>query len=196
MNSLTVYLLSISLLVGFSLFVLRVIVRRDYLQRGHLSIISAVLQAMLFFAFGGFPAIYLAGDWPISHVSFIPRVIGSASLSIGLMIMFASIWRLGILPSLGVQSGVLRKTSPYHLSRNPQVLGCVWYVIGFCLLWPSWYALGWGISLSAILHVMIITEEEHLCHMYGQDYDKYRESVPRYFGYHAHWIGMNSLVGY
>lgn len=183
MSFVAVYLLSISLLVGFSIFVLRVIVRRDYLQRGHLSIISAILQAMLFFAFGGFPAIYLPGDWPISHVSLIPRVIGLACLSIGLAVMFVSIYRLGILPSLGMQSGVLRKTSLYHLSRNPQVLGCVCYVMGFCILWPSWYALGWGISLLAILHAMVFMEEEHLSNAYGQDYDDYRNTVSRYLGY-------------
>jgi protein-S-isoprenylcysteine O-methyltransferase Ste14 len=183
LSTLTIYLLSIPLLIGFSIIVLRVIVRRDYLRRGHLSIGSAALQALVFFLFGGFPAIYLSGDWPISQVSLIPRIIGLSCLSIGLGIMLIGILRLGFLRSLGMQSGVLKVTSVYRLTRNPQVLGCLLYVIGFTILWPSLYALGWGLSLTAILHVMVLTEEEHLRNTYGQDYDGYCNSAPRYLGY-------------
>ena len=183
MSTRTIYLLSILLLIGFSIIVLRVIVRRDYLRRGHLSIGSATLQALVFFLFGGFPAIYLSGDWPISHVSLVLRIIGVTSVTIGLGIMFISILRLGFLRSLGMQSGVLKKASVYRLTRNPQVLGCLLYVIGFTILWPSLYALGWGLSLTAILHVMVLTEEEHLRNTYGQDYEGYSRNVPRYLGY-------------
>ena len=183
MSTCTIYLLSILLLIGFSIVVLRVIVRRDYLRRGHLSIASAALQALVFFLFGGFPAIYLSGDWPISHVILVLRIIGVTSVTIGLGIMFVSILRLGFLRYLGMQSVVLKKTSVYRLTRNPQVLGCLLYVIGFTILWPSLYALGWGLSLTAILHVMVLTEEEHLHNTYGQAYEGYSRNVPRYLGY-------------
>lgn len=183
MSTLPIYLFSISLLIGFSIVVLRVMVRRDYLHKGHLSIGSAALQALVFFLFGGFPAIYLSGDWPISHVSRVLRVIGLTSVTIGLGIMFISILRLGFLRSLGIQSGAFKKTDFYRLTRNPQVIGCVLYMIGFTILWPSLYALSWGLSLSAILHVMVLTEEEHLHNTYSQDYEGYSKSVPRYLGY-------------
>jgi protein-S-isoprenylcysteine O-methyltransferase Ste14 len=85
--------------------------------------------------------------------------------------------------SLGLQTSVLKETSYYQVTRNPQVLGCVLYVIGFIILWPTWFALGWGSSLIVILHVMVLTEEEHLHNTYGQRYEKYFNKVPRYLGY-------------
>lgn len=183
MSTLVLYLPSLSLLVGVSLLVLRLVVRRYYLRRRNLSIPSAILQALVFFAFGGFPSIYLPGDWPVSPVNLVLRVIGLASLTIGLLIMFIGIYRLGFLRSMGLQTGDLKDTSYYQLTRNPQVLGCVLYVIGFVILWPSWFALGWGLSLMVILHVMVLTEEEHLHNTYGQAYEQYCNRVPRYLGY-------------
>lgn len=183
MSTFALYLLFLSLLIGVSLLVLRLVVRRDYLRRGRLSNPSALLQALVFFAFGGFPSLYLPSNWPVSPVNLVLRVIGLASLTIGLLIMLIGVYRLGLLRSMGLQTDELKETSYYRATRNPQVLGCVLYVIGFVILWPSWFALGWGLSLLAILHVMVLTEEEHLRNTYGQDYEQYCNKVPRYLGY-------------
>ena len=183
MITLGTYLVSISILIFISIFVLRYLVRRDYLQRGQLQIHTSIIQALIFFAYGGFPIIYLPSDWPITYVNPIFRLIGLASLMTGLLIMFNGIYHLGILRSFGLQTGVLKEISYYRVSRNPQVLGCVLYVIGFFILWPSWYALGWGVSLLVNLHIMVLTEEEHLRNTFSQDYEKYCQNVPRYIGF-------------
>lgn len=183
MSILAVYLLTLSALVVISIVVLRVPVRHDYLRKGYLSLGTATLQTLVFFVFGGFPSIYLPGDWPVSNVNLPLRVIGLTSIIIGLGILLLGMFRLGILRSLGLQTGVLKETSSYRVSRNPQVLGCVLYVIGFIILWPSWYALVWGLSLLAILHVMVLTEEQHLRNIFGQDYEQYCKRVPRYLGF-------------
>jgi protein-S-isoprenylcysteine O-methyltransferase Ste14 len=73
------------------------------------------------------------------------------------------------------QSGIYRK------SRNPQALACGLYVLGFTVLWPLWYALGWAILYAILIHIMIITEEEHLLRAHGEGYVKYGRDVPRYF---------------
>ena len=39
--------------------------------------------------------------------------------------------------------------------------------------------------LAIILHVMIVTEEEHLRAVFGEDYRRYCERVPRYLGRRA-----------
>jgi protein-S-isoprenylcysteine O-methyltransferase Ste14 len=182
MSNLALYLLSLFLMVVVSLLVLRVFVRRDYLHGGCLSTRSAILQALVFFVYGGFPSIYLPGYWPVSHVDLPLRIMGLTSLTIGLVIMLIGIYRLGLLRALGLQTNGLKKTSYYQVTRNPQVFGCVLYIIGFVILWPSWFALGWGLSLMVILHVMVLTEEEHLRNAYGQDYELYCKSVPRYLG--------------
>ncbi|MFC1922590.1 methyltransferase family protein [Chloroflexota bacterium] len=183
MSIFVVYMLSLAVLMAISIVILRVFVRRDYLRRGRLTIASAALQALVFFIFGGFPSIYLPSEWPVSHVNFPLRVIGLISVASGLVIMVVGIFRLGLLRSFGLQTGELKETSSYHMTRNPQILGCVLYMIGFMILWPSWYALGWALSLIAILHVMVLTEEEHLHNAFGQDYEQYRKRVPRYLGY-------------
>lgn len=183
MSSLQVYLLSISLLLVISIIFFRVFVRRDYHQRGFLSYGSATLQVLVFFVYGGFPYLYLPDDWPVSQVNLPLRIIGLSSLAIGLVIMLIGILRLGILRSLGLQTGVLKETSSYRVTRNPQVLGCILYVLGFIILWHSWYALGWGLALMAILHVMVLTEEDHLSNTYAQNYEQYCKRVPRYLGY-------------
>ena len=38
--------------------------------------------------------------------------------------------------------------------------------------------LCWGLSLMAILHVMVLTEEEHLHNAFGQDYKQYCKGCP------------------
>lgn len=183
MSFLAVYLLSLSVLMAISIIVLRVFVRRDYLRRGRLTVATAAIQALVFFVFGGFPSIYLPSEWPVSHVNFPLRVIGLICVASGLVIMFVGIFRLGLLRSFGLQTGELKESSYYQVTRNPQILGCVLYMIGFMILWPSWYALGWALSLIAILHVMVLTEEEHLRNAFGQDYEQYCKRVPRYLGY-------------
>jgi protein-S-isoprenylcysteine O-methyltransferase Ste14 len=71
----------------------------------------------------------------------------------------------------------------YRISRNPQVLGCFLFGIGFAVLWPSWYALGWVMLYVVIAHMMVHSEEEHLCNTYGEEYVNYSERVPRCIGF-------------
>ena len=183
MNILTTYLLSITLLFVAAIVIFKVFVRRDYLRRGYLSVPSSALQVLLFFVYGGFPSIYLPDEWPMSHVNLVLRVIGWTFITIGVAIILYGALRLGILQSLGLQKGIFRETGLYRATRNPQVLGCALYVIGFVMLWPSWVALGWGILFAPILHIMVLTEEEHLRNTYGQDYERYCKRVPRYLSF-------------
>jgi protein-S-isoprenylcysteine O-methyltransferase Ste14 len=182
MSIIPIYLLSLLTLMAVSILVLRIFVRRDYLQKRRLSYASAALQALIFFAYGSFSAIYLPGDWPVVHVVLPLRLTGLSFLSTGLVIMFLCIYRLGILRSCGLQTTELKDSSLYQVTRNPQVVGCVLYLIGFTVLWPSWFALVWGLSLLVILHIMVLTEEEHLSNAFGQVYDEYCKHVPRYLG--------------
>jgi len=55
-------------------------------------------------------------------------------------------------------------------------------VIGVAVLWPSWYALGW-VLLAAVFHIMVLTEEENLRNVYGEEYTQYCKRVPRYIGF-------------
>jgi protein-S-isoprenylcysteine O-methyltransferase Ste14 len=87
---------------------------------------------------------------------------------------------LGVLRSLGLGTVKLEQSGLYRLSRNPQVLACTLYVIGFVMLWPSWYSVGWLLLYMVMIHRMVLTEEEHLLRTHGKQYELYCERVPRY----------------
>jgi protein-S-isoprenylcysteine O-methyltransferase Ste14 len=182
MSTLQIFLISISFLFAASIVVLRIFVRRDYLKFQHLSIPTAVLQVAVFFVFGGYPAIYLPQDWPISYVHLSIQVVGWLSIACGLAVLFAAMFRLGIIRSMGLRTGEIADANFYKASRNPQVLGCGLYVIGFLILWPSLYALVWAALLIVVLHEMVLTEEEHLQKTFGEKYEWYCSIVPRYLG--------------
>ena len=175
------YLFAYGLLLVSGLIILRLIVRRDYLRRGQLSVAVATLQALLFFAYGGFPYFYLPDDWPAIHVSRFAHVVGMAAIISGLGFLFYGMIVLGILPSIGRGRKGLAQSGIYRKSRNPQALACGLYVVGFTVLWPSWYAVGWAILYAILIHNMVITEEEHLLRTYGEGYAMYCRGVPRYF---------------
>ncbi|HSF83938.1 MAG TPA: isoprenylcysteine carboxylmethyltransferase family protein [Anaerolineales bacterium] len=182
MTGLGIYLLAVFLLLVSAIFVLRGFVRRDYSTRGRLSVVVAALQAIVFFVYGGFPALYLPGDWPVSRVRPWLRESGLVCIVTGLGILILGMLWLGLLRSLGRKTTGLIQGGFYRFSRNPQVLGCVLYIVGFVILWPSWYAAGWGLLFLPIIHVMVLTEEEHLLTIFGSDYRSYCERVPRYLG--------------
>ncbi len=182
MSKLVIYLLSMALLLIAAMSTFRICVRGNYLRKGHLSVLCSTFQALAFFLYGGFPGLYLPGDWPQSSVNILLRIAGWACISSGLAILLVGVFWLGLPRSLGRQSDVLKEAGFYRWSRNPQALGCGVYILGFVLLWPSWYALGWGLLFMPIMHAMVLTEEEHLLSTYGQDYQHYCERVPRYLG--------------
>ena len=181
MNHLGKYIIAYLSIIVFGLIVLRVLVRRDYLLRGRLSIPVSILQALVFFIYGGFPYLYLSQDWPRVYVGSTLHIVGIICIVVGLASLFNGMLKLGINPSIGRGKGDLERTGIYRISRNPQALACGLYVLGFSMLWPSWYALSWAFLYVVLIHVMIITEEEHLLHLYGVRYAEYCDEVPRYF---------------
>jgi protein-S-isoprenylcysteine O-methyltransferase Ste14 len=44
------------------------------------------------------------------------------------------------------------------------------------------YALGWIVLEGFVAHMMVLTEEEHLLEVYGGEYARFCERVPRYLG--------------
>jgi protein-S-isoprenylcysteine O-methyltransferase Ste14 len=183
---LTLYLTSAFLLLVAALVAFRLFGRRDYQRKGRPTPFSLFLQTLIFFLWGGFPYIYGPSDWPAVHLGPILEAIGWIALGVGLAVMFAAMAGLGLRRTFGQEPNLLKQTGLYRLTRNPQIVGCGLYGIGFALLWPSWYALGWAVLYAAIAHMMVLTEEEHLRDVHGEAYLRYCERVPRYLGF---WRG-------
>ncbi len=182
MSQPAIYVLSCGLLLASGWIILRILVRRDYLRLGRLSPLTTFLQALLFFVYGGFPYIYLDKDWPAVHVGPPVHLAGMILLTVGLAFTLYGMFHLGVLRSMGRGAKRLERSGIYALSRNPQCLACALYVIGFAMLWPSWYAVGWAMLYFVLIHMMVLTEEEHLGQAHGQEYAAYCRQVPRYLG--------------
>lgn len=187
MMLLTVYLISAFLLPVAAFVVFRVLCRRDYQRRGQLGPFSAFLELLIWALYIGFPYIYNPPDWPSfwaldAHSSAL-RVIGFVCITVGLALAFITMFWFGLRRAFGLQVNELIQAGPYRLTRNPQIVGGSLLVIGSSVQWPSWYALGWAILYGAIAHMMILTEEEHLLDVYGEEYERYCERVPRYLGF-------------
>jgi len=175
-----IYVASAIILLSTAWVVFRVFVRRDYLQNGQLSNLPSAFEAVIFFTYGGFPIIYLPDYWPRSIVPPVFRATGIILLYGGLGMLLYCMLHLGIPASMGKGKRELNLTGPYKVTRNPQAIACGLYVVGFSILWPSCYALGWAILYAPLIHIMILTEEEHLLNLFGDEYKNYCRRVHRY----------------
>jgi protein-S-isoprenylcysteine O-methyltransferase Ste14 len=177
------YLILSSLMVLFSYLVFRVAVRREYERRDRLSAFSTSLECLVFALHANLSYTFLPARWPA--LPSLPddefhSAVGFGIVSIGIVVTLWSMISLGLRKALGQQTGNLYRSGFYRYSRNPQVVAYSLVVIGFALLWPSIYGLGWLLIYGAMVHMMVRTEEEHLERIFGSEYKHYCEEVLRY----------------
>jgi protein-S-isoprenylcysteine O-methyltransferase Ste14 len=108
------------------------------------------------------------------------KIIGLVFILFGFLFAFGTMFWFGVRRAFGLESNRLIQSGPYRFSRNPQVLGGYLLVFGVALQWLSWHAIGWVVLYGAIVHMMIITEEEYLREKYGDEYIRYCGEVSRY----------------
>ncbi len=166
--------------VNFAIF--RVAVRRDYRRSGRLTPFSAFLEYVAIGSWVVFGYLNRTPDWPAVHVAALQEVIGWVLFLGGWAVTLIGIVGLGLGRSHGLQVNALRQTGLYRFSRNPQVLAFLIAMIGHLILWPTWRNLGVLILVAVLLHWMIMSEEEHLGDVFGEEYERYCERVPRYIG--------------
>jgi len=174
------YLILSSLTVLFGYLVFRVAVRRDYEREGKLSAFSTALEFLAFALHANLSYTFLPTKWPALPGNEFHSALGLSILAIGLVITLWSMSSLGFCKALGQQTDTLYRSGFYQYSRNPQIVAYGLVVIGFALLWPSIYGLGWILIFGVIAHLMVRTEEEHLARKFGSEYENYRAEVPKY----------------
>jgi len=184
---LTVYLFSAFLLLVASFVIFRIFVRRDYQRKGRLTLRSTTLESLIWGPYFGFPYIYNPSSWPAfwlpdRDLNPLLRYVGIVLIVVGLALGFIAMASLGFRRSFGQEVNVLKQTGLYGLTRNPQIVLFSPLIFGIALRWPSWYALGWVVLFAAMAHMMVLTEEEHLRDIFGQEYVRYCQRVPRYIG--------------
>jgi len=182
-----IYFLAVALLTAFTFVSFRVAVRREYQRRGRLTFLISLLEVLVIVLYLGFPYLYNPPEWvtPWSHkvpVSEPLRTIGRVCIAVGLVLSVGTGLWFGLLRAFGVQVKGLIQNGPYRVTRNPQLVFFSPVVLGCVVLWPSWYAVGWAALYGFVLHTMILTEEEHLRAVFGEEYARYCRRVPRYVG--------------
>jgi len=185
---LVTYVISTLLLLAAAFAVFRIVVRRDYQRSGRLSPITSFLELLLCMLYFGFPYIYNPPGWAAFlsaevHAGDTMRIIGSVMVVAGALVAFPTMASLGLPQSFGQKPRSLKQNGLYRVTRNPQVVGGALMPLGIVLLFPSWYAAGWLALYAVIFHLMVITEEEHLLNLFGDEYRQYRKRVPRYLGF-------------
>ena len=178
-----IYWISILLVFLFSLLVFRIFVRRDYKQHGSLPFFSTFLEFVIFGVHANLPYLYLSTPWPglpPSPKNTYQLILGLSIAAFGLLSTLAIMAHLGFSTTIGDKPAQLRQTGPYRWSRNPQLLTYGILLLGGVILYPSWEAAAWFVLYGAIAHIMVLTEEEHLEALFKEEYQKYRQQVPRY----------------
>lgn len=182
---LVVNVLLAALLLLFAYAVFRLIVRRDYAAQGRLGALSSGLQLLVFLGFFCFPYLFNPPAWAwfwTAGSSSSPGLYlaGLVVICVGFVVAFGTMGWFGMKRAFGISVDGLQQEGPYKISRNPQVLGGYLMVVGVSLQWPSLYSLGWILLYATITHWMVITEEEHLDRVFGEEYQQYCARVPRY----------------
>jgi protein-S-isoprenylcysteine O-methyltransferase Ste14 len=180
-----IYLILALALLGFAYHVFRRIVRRDYLERGKLSPFASILQLLVFCGFFSFPYLFNPPEWAYfwrlsNSWTRHGQLIGFVIICLGFAVAFGTMAWFGIGKAFGLNVSGLTKQGPYKISRNPQILGGYLLVIGTAIQWLSIYSLGWVLLYAIIGHWMILTEEEHLLRVFGEEYERYCSDAPRY----------------
>ncbi len=182
MLSFPVYAVAVSLFLVFGTVTLRVIVRRCYSLHGRLNPVAVVLQGLVFFSWGALTWADLPPGWPATPIAPVQRFTGWSLVIVGLTAMVGLIAWFDLRRAAGWRVAGLVRRGPYAITRNPQLLACIVAAIGYVLLWLSLRAIGWLAALMVVIHMMVLTEEEHLRHVFGSEYQAYCERVPRYIG--------------
>jgi protein-S-isoprenylcysteine O-methyltransferase Ste14 len=188
MVRIVIYFTSALLLIVIAFAIFHVLVRRDYQRKGQLTLASSILQVVIWGLYMSFPYIYNPAEWVCFWSRDVPvsapvRVAGLVCIAVGLTSAFGTMIWFGLRRAIGLQVNELIQRGPYRISRNPQLVGVGFLVIGTVLLWPSWYAVGWVVLCGIVGHLMVMTEEEHLQEVYEEEYEQYCEQVPRYLGF-------------
>ncbi len=124
--------------------------------------------------------------------------------SSGLMLLIPSVWMVGLLPLLlGVglylwcagaftfigkgtpapidAPKVLVIEGPYQWVRNPMYVAVLSVVIGEAILFRSFLLAGYALLLWATFHVFVVSvEEPSLRSQFGESYETYLHTVPRW----------------
>jgi len=128
----------------------------------------------------GVCSIFLVKRFPITEV----RIVGVLAGILGVLffalatITMKTSWRVGI-PE---EKTALVTQGIYGWSRNPAFVGFDLLYLSVCLMFFNIPLLLVSLWAAVMLHLQVLQEENHMHHMFGEEYDVYKKHTLRYFG--------------
>lgn len=116
-------------------------------------------------------------------------IIGGILSALGLGVSIRALLGLGVEESSG-KKGELRTGGFYRYTRNPQSVGVVAAIAGGILLADSRRMLVHGLLTIVVYVLFPFAEEPWLREQYGDAYEEYCRSVPRFIG----WTTVRRLI--
>ncbi len=174
---------SICIWIGLGVHVFSQI-RRVYERKG---IFTTKLLTLWFVMWGFYHlAVILSaslGLWPVPINSTLALITGSLLIVVGLTVLAIGMLEFRTLSrSLGRNTSQLITTGIYRWSRNPQFMGCLFYLLGIALAGRSAFAFVLVIAASAIIYWYTVRlEEPYLERLYGEVYRQYKATTGRWF---------------
>jgi protein-S-isoprenylcysteine O-methyltransferase Ste14 len=129
-----------------------------------------------------------------ANVTWLGLLAGGALVAVGLLLvvrtvaLFASVGRGTLAPWDPTSRLVVR--GPYRHVRNPMISGVLFILLGEAAALGSLGLLAWFATVFALNATYIpLVEEPGLVERFGQDYERYREHVPRWLPRLHAWTG-------
>jgi len=151
--------------------------RREYRVHGRLTLFGLFLVCLMLFVPNlliDYATNYRLPDSVLTYTGAVIGVLGLA-LCIAGMVAFRSLSKV-----LCLDVGSLADTGLYRWGRNPQYIGWLLFLLGFCLTDWSWWCLAALVVVAVSLHLLVLVEEEHLVRVFGEAYETFRKKTPRY----------------
>ena len=184
MTELTLALLGLAISVATLLAILWSVVfpeRRIWPPQSYTQITPFVVWIPTFTLFGVLVVLGVM-DWSaFSLPTWVRFGLGVPLIVAGNIVVWNEVRHFGV-PQTGGARGQLRTDGLYRFSRNPQYMADIAMVVGWILISCSLWAVVVGASAIASLIMAPFAEESWLREQYGDEYEKYRSQVSRYFG--------------
>jgi protein-S-isoprenylcysteine O-methyltransferase Ste14 len=158
-------------------------VEEDYRIKGKLTRLGSWLEILLFFLHGCSSYVFLDSRISVIDVSSATFWLGCSLILIGVVVTALAMSRLGWSVAIGQENPGLRTKGFYRYSRNPQLVGYFFLIVGYALFWPSWSGMAWVLLYGVIALRMVKAEERHLEALYQEQYQSYCDRTPRFLGW-------------
>ena len=108
--------------------------------------------------------------------------VSAVLLLLGMGFVISAFLHLGSDSRFGVSddSGGLRTTGVYRVSRNPMYLGFYLVTLASLVSVPHPASIGFGLVGIFVHHMVVLAEERFLLRKHGLAYDTYKDRVRRY----------------